>query len=40
VLCMNCNFAKGRFGSCPHQRKAQTGYEPFIFAAERGGSCA
>ena len=22
VLCMNCNFAKGHFGECPHQRKA------------------
>lgn len=21
VLCMNCNFAKGHFGVCPHQRK-------------------
>jgi hypothetical protein len=21
VLCMNCNFAKGHFGECPHQRK-------------------
>lgn len=20
VLCMNCNFAKGKFGLCPHQR--------------------
>ena len=21
VLCMNCNFAKGHFGECPHQRQ-------------------
>lgn len=21
VLCMNCNFAKGHYGTCPHQRK-------------------
>ena len=21
VLCMNCNFAKGHFGQCPHQRQ-------------------
>ena len=21
VLCMNCNFAKGHFGQCPHERK-------------------
>jgi len=20
VLCMNCNFAKGKYGICPHQR--------------------
>jgi hypothetical protein len=20
VLCMNCNFAKGKYGTCPHQR--------------------
>jgi hypothetical protein len=20
LLCMNCNFAKGKFGTCPHQR--------------------
>jgi len=20
VLCMNCNFAKGKYGVCPHQR--------------------
>jgi hypothetical protein len=22
VLCMNCNFAKGHFGKCPHQEHA------------------
>lgn len=22
VLCMNCNFAKGRFGRCPHETEA------------------
>jgi hypothetical protein len=21
ILCMNCNFAKGRFGECPHTRE-------------------
>ena len=21
VLCMNCNFAKGKFGGCPHNKK-------------------
>ena len=21
VLCMNCNFAKGHFGQCPHERQ-------------------
>jgi len=20
VLCMNCNFAKGKLGKCPHQK--------------------
>ncbi len=30
VLCMNCNWARGKFGECPHQtRKA----EPFTFVA-------
>lgn len=23
VLCMNCNFAKGRFGRCPHEIEAE-----------------
>lgn len=23
VLCMNCNFAKGKFGICPHQKRKQ-----------------
>lgn len=23
VLCMNCNFAIGHFGSCPHQRERE-----------------
>jgi hypothetical protein len=23
VLCMNCNFAKGHFGKCPHQLKRE-----------------
>jgi hypothetical protein len=22
VLCINCNFAKGKYGKCPHQRNA------------------
>jgi len=21
ILCMNCNFAKGVYGACPHQQK-------------------
>jgi hypothetical protein len=24
VLCMNCNFAKGKLGFCPHIKKPQT----------------
>lgn len=24
VLCMNCNWAKGRFGLCPHIRQSRT----------------
>jgi hypothetical protein len=23
ILCMNCNFAKGKLGTCPHQEKFQ-----------------
>lgn len=23
VLCMNCNFARGRFGYCPHEKERQ-----------------
>lgn len=30
VLCMNCNFARGRFGYCPHERQRA---EPFPFVA-------
>ena len=26
VLCMNCNFAKGKYGYCPHQRRNQNAY--------------
>ncbi len=25
VLCANCNFAKGRYGQCPHERKVRDG---------------
>jgi len=25
LLCMNCNFAKGKFGGCPHQRERELG---------------
>ena len=27
VLCMNCNWAKGRLGICPHQRKKSLSIE-------------
>lgn len=23
LLCMNCNFAKGKFGGCPHQKETK-----------------
>jgi hypothetical protein len=26
LLCMNCNFAKGKLGECPHQTKKQEAY--------------
>jgi hypothetical protein len=32
VLCMNCNLAKGRFGSCPHAATINRAmFQPFTF---------
>lgn len=30
ILCMNCNWAKGKFKGCPHQREP---FQPFTFIA-------
>ena len=31
VLCMNCNFAKGKYGECPHETRRRNG--------RRSGTC-
>lgn len=33
VLCMNCNFAKGRYGVCPHQNRKQGTLEVLMTSA-------